>query len=134
MTRSDFSRIPELRAQIARAQILWENALSSATSITSVITGMPHATGVFNKIESGVIKADEYYTRYNALCDELRDIWLRLRRDIVVYKLSADEATVLNMYYPQRKKIAEIAQEMGKTERHVYRIKKTAIQKVCGGN
>ena len=132
MTRGDFARIPELRMQIARAQMLWENALSSATNITSVITGMPHAKGVFNKIESSVIKADEYYERYNALCDELKDIWLRLRRDIVIYKLNQDETMVINMYYPQRRKIGDIAKEMGKTERHIYRIKKTAIRKVCG--
>ena len=132
MTKGDFARIPELRKGINRELMLWENAIESATCITSVITGMPHATGVFNKIENGAIKADEHYEKYNALCNELRDIWMRLKRDIVMYHLSEDEAKVLNMYYPQKKKISEIAKEMEMTDRHVFRIKRMAIWKVCG--
>ena len=131
MTKADFVRVPVLRREIEKELILWENAMESATNITSVLTGMPHGNGVYNKIESCAIKADEHYEKYTALCDELKDIWARLKRDIVRYGLTEDEAKVLNGFYPKKMKIADIAKDMGLTERHVFRIKKIALVKIC---
>ena len=131
MTKGDFARIPVLRREIERELLLWENALESATNISYALTGMPHGGGVYSKVEACTIKADEHYEKYTALCDELRDIWVRLKRDIKLCKLSEDEAKVLNMFYPQKRKVADIAKEMGKTDRQVFRIKKTAMAKIC---
>ena len=132
MTRADFARIPELRKLINKELILWENAQESATNISYMLTGMPHGSSVSSKVENAVVKADEHYEKYTALCDELRDIWMRLKRDIVRCGLSEEETKVINMYYPQGKKVPQIAKEMnGITERHVWRLKQSALKKLC---
>ena len=131
MTKADFDRIPELRKEIAKALMLWENSIESATNTSYVLTGMPHGGGVSSKVENCVVKADEYYERYSALCDELADIWMRLKNDIVKYGLTEEEEKVVNGFYPKGKKAAVLAREMNVTERHVWRLKQTALRKLC---
>ena len=131
MTKADFERIPVLRKEIAKELMLWENAQESATNTSYVLTGMPHSGGVSSKVENCVVKADEHYTKYTALCDEIRDIWMRLKRDIVLYGLSEEETKGVNGFYPQGKKAVTLAKEMGVTERHVWRLKQTGLKKLC---
>lgn len=129
MTRNDFKRILELRKEIVRALNLWENAIASATSTTAVLTGMPKGNNISSKVENAVIKAEVYKERYDALCDEQKEIYNRLRIDIK--RLNETEQKVINMIYPKGMKMTEISKQLGMTERHVYRIKKTALNKIC---
>ena len=129
MTKDDFKRIPELRREINRALILWENAKENATRTTTVLTGMPKGNTVSSQVENAVVKAETYHEQYDALCDELSDIYHRLEKESE--KLTEMEKDILDMYYPQNKKVAEIAKEKNITERHVYRIKKDALKKIC---
>lgn len=131
MTKTDFARIPELRKAISRELMLWENAIEAATGNTYALTGMPHGSGATSKVENCVVKADDHYTRYLAYCDELSDIWKRLKRDIVRYRLSEDEVKVVTGFYPQGRRAADLAREMKVTERHVWRLKQTALKKLC---
>ena len=130
MRKEDFKRIPELRQEIARALNLWENAIESATRKTSVITGMPRSTTVSSQVETAVVKAEVYKEKYDELCEEQRDIYKRLRMESLD-KLTEQESDVLQKAYPQGKKTEEIAKEMHLTERHIYRLKKQAINKLC---
>ena len=129
MTKEDFKRIPELRREIARALNLWENAIESATRTTTVITGMPKAKSANSQVETAVVKAEVFKEKYDALCEEQKDIYRRLREESKKL-LNEQEADILQKCYPQGKKISEIAKELNITERHVYRIKKTAIWKI----
>ena len=131
MTKADFARIPELRKAISRELLLWENAIESATGSTYALTGMPHGSGVSSKVENCVVRADEHYEKYSAYCDELADIWKRLKQDIVRYRLSEEETKVVTGFYPQGRKASELAKEMKITERHVWRLKQTALKKLC---
>ena len=130
MNKNDFKRIPELRREISRALNLWENALESATRKTSVITGMPKSQTMTSQVESAVIKAEVYKEKYDELCEEQKDIYKRLRMDSKRL-LTEQEADVLQKAFPQGMKIAEIATALKLSERQVYRIKKSAINKVC---
>ena len=130
MKREDFKRIPELRKEIARALNLWENAIESATRKTSFITGMPKSINVSSQVENAVIKAEVFKEKYDELCEEQKDIYKRLKEESK-RKLNEQEAKVLQMAYPQGKRMNEIAKELSLTERHVYRIKKMAINKIC---
>ena len=129
MTREDFKRIPELRQEISRALNLWENALESATRTTTVLTGMPRGKNATSQVENAVIKAEVFKEKYDALCEEQKDIYTRLR--IESKKLTEQEAKVLKMAYPDGMRTREIAKEMNLTERHIYRIKKQALKKIC---
>lgn len=129
MTYQDFMRIPELRKEINAQLIAVENAHEQATSITSHITGMPRSGGCGSMIETAVIRAEMHYAKYCELCDELHDIYARLNKEYV--KINDDERKVIDMFYLQGRKISEIAKSMSLTERHVFRIKKDAMAKLC---
>lgn len=130
MTRNDFKRIIELRREISRALNLWESAIESATRKTSVITGMPKNHSTISQVENAVIKSEIFKEKYDELCNEQRDIYRRLREESK-RKLTEQEADILQKAYPQGKKVSEIAKALNITERHVYRIKKTALNKIC---
>ena len=130
MTRDDFERIPELRKEIFRALNLWENAIESSTRKTSVITGMPRSHSNSSPIEVAVIKAEVFKEKYDALCEEQKDIYKRLRIESKD-KLTEQEADLIQMAFPQGKKMYEIAKKLNITERHAYRIKNNAIYKLC---
>ena len=129
MTRSDFSRIPELRQEINKALIMWENALESATRTTTVITGMPKGNGVTSQIETAVVKAETYKEHYDELCAEQSQIYKRLNQELKI--LNEQEQDVIRKVYPQGMKISEVAIAMHLTERHVYRLKNSALNKLC---
>ena len=129
MTYDDFRRIPELRKNISAELMAVENAREQATSITSHITGMPRGGGGGSQIENAVIRADVHYGKYCELVGELREIYVRLMKEYI--KLNVNERTVIDMFYPQERKIAEIARAMELTERQVFRIKKEAMAKLC---
>ena len=128
MTKEDFKRIPELRREIARALNLWESAIESATRTTTVITGMPKGKSISSQVENAVIKSEVYKERYDALCEEQKDIYRRLKQESK--KLSEQEAKAMQLIFPQGKKMYEVARELQVTERHAYRIKHTAIYKL----
>ena len=130
MTKEDFKRIIELRREISRALNLWENAIESATRTTTLLTGMPKAHSGNSQVETAVIKAESFKEKYDMLCEEQKDIYRRLKEESKK-KLTEQEADILQKCYPQGKKISEIAKSLNITERHVFRIKKSAINKIC---
>ena len=129
MTRNDLKRIPEIRREMSRALNLWENALESATRTTTVITGMPKGNTVNSQVETAVVKAETFKEKYDELCEELSKIYKSL--NLAMEKLDDQEEKVITKTYFLGKKVHEIATEMNITERHVYRLKKTAISKIC---
>ena len=129
MTRDDFRRIPQLRREMAKALDMWENAKASATRKTAVLTVMPKGNGVTSQIEIAIVKAEAYRERYDELCQELSDIYRRIKAESSF--LNEQESKVIDMTYPQGKKTSEIATTLNLTERHVYRLKKSALSKLC---
>lgn len=129
MTQYDFNRIPELKKAIRKALDAWENAIASATSMSAVLTGMPKGNNVTSRVENAIVKAETAKETYDELCEELRDIYLRMEEESQL--LSEDEADVLRKYYKESKKIAEIATAKGLSERQIYRLKKSAINALC---
>lgn len=130
MTKEDFNRIPELRKEISRALILWENAIESATRTTTLLTGMPKGNNVSSQVETAVVKSEVYKERYDVLCEEQKDIYRRLKEDSKKY-LNEQESKILQYIYPNGMKMKDIAVKMDITERHAYRLKNSAIYKIC---
>ena len=130
MTRNDFKRIPELRKEINRALIMWENAKESATRTTTMLTGMPRGNAVGSMVENAVVKAETYHEKYLQLCDELAEIHMRLEKESRA-KLNELEAEIIRKCFQEGKKMSEIAKEKEITERHAYRVKKEALKKIC---
>lgn len=130
MKLADFERIPELRKLMEFELNEVENCHEKATSITSRITGMPNGKGGnSSKVENAVVQAETHYARYCKYCDELREIFDRLKKE--GKKLSECQWKTVEMYYVQNMRVGKIAQEMELTERHVFRLKKEAISMLC---
>lgn len=129
MTLSDFSRVTILRKLMTQELTAVESCHEAATGITSHLTGMPGGGVVGSKIENAVIRAEVHYERYCRYCDELNEICTRMQKEFI--KLNEDQRKVIDMYYLQNIRVGGIAKEMNITERHVFRIKKEAIQLLC---
>lgn len=129
MTLADFERIPELRKLMAFELNEVSNCHEQATNITAHITGMPGGGVVGSKIENAVVRAETHYARYCKYCDELKDIFVRLNKESA--KLTDEQREVIDMYYPQNLRVGKIAEKMGLSERHVFRLKKEAIALLC---
>lgn len=130
MTREDFKRIPELRKEINRALNLWENARANGTRTTTVLTFMPKGKSTASQVELAVVKCEMLKEKYDALCDEQKDIYHRLMIESKT-RLNEQESKLLQMVYPQGKRMYEVAKALNITERHAYRVKNTAIYKLC---
>lgn len=128
MTLQDFNSIPELRKQIAHELLMVENCHEIATGTTARLTGMPSGGGGGSKIENAVVKAEAHYERYCKLQDALKDIFTRLRKESEA--LTEQQRKVIDYIYPQNRKAEEIAKEMNISVRHVYRLKKEALDKL----
>lgn len=120
------AKIDERRAD---EQALW----AIATSATQVIDGMPHATGVSNKIENIMPKIRKAQERTNQQIDRYIDI----RDDVIRHleMLPTKQCTALHWLYVRRREHrkknqswyytwSEVAENMGCTEQNLSKLRK----------
>lgn len=130
MTYADFERIVELRKLMAFELAEAENCHEQATSMTIRLTGMPRGSGGTSSIvENAVVRAETHYDRYLRYDTELQRILTALRKESE--KLPDEQKEVIRLYYCDRNKAGKIAQMKGVTERHVFRLKREAIEGLC---
>lgn len=99
-----------------------------ATQITQAGDGLPHATGVSDKVGSTVSKLVDLQNDTAVLVEEYRN----KRQEIikVLELLPPNQYAVLHKRFVLFKKWEEIADEMMYSERQVHRIRKRAIRLV----
>lgn len=111
-----------VNSKILEREQLWE----MATSLTPNMDGMPHAPGVSDKVGNAAARLAEKANEINDLTDQLID-----HRDKVLALLEmlpSIEYTVLHRHYVIYRTMDQVAQEIGKTERQAYRIKKNGLK------
>lgn len=133
MTQQEFSRIMKLRKLTEEEYQRVVLAHQQATNITSHITGMPHVSGAKSMVENAIIKADVHMEIYLQLCREQSELLQKLRKE-ATERLPKEDCTIICRWYIERKKMTEIAIELGKTERHIYRKRKEAVATLCIDN
>ena len=105
-----------------------ERLLALATNGTAKPPdGMPHGGGLpSSKVENITIKLLELVDETNALIDKYVD----LKREVcqVLEKLPANEYAVIHRFYIQRKKMVNIAKELGYSECRCWQIKRKALE------
>lgn len=119
----ELQRLNELiDAKKLEREQLWERA----TSLTPNMDGMPHASGVSDKVGNAAAllaqKADEINEAVDMYIDH-RDKALAL-----LELLPSIEYVVLHRHYVMYRTMDTVAQEIGKTERQAYRIKSRGLK------
>lgn len=117
----------EYLEQIKKLDCMIENKLHEKQSVRDMITnvspnlsGMPHATGVNDKIGNGVAKLIDLENEIDALIDKYIDKKNEINH--VIEQLPANEYNVLYKHYFEFKTYEQIAEETYYSERHVRRL------------
>lgn len=103
-----------------------DQLMTLATNITPNMDGMPHATGVSDKIGNAAVKLADMTREI----DDLVDQYLDIKQEIIaeLEKLPDVEYTVLHKYYVQGKSWGKIATEMAYCRVQIWRIKDKALE------
>lgn len=109
-----------IKAKIAERDQL----LDLATSITPVMSGMPHGGGVSDKVGNIAIKLADLARETNDLIDKYIDHKAMVVQ--VLEKLPAKEFGVLHRIYVQYMTMSECASDMGYSTVQIWRIKRLA--------
>ena len=99
--------------------------LDLGTKITPELTGMPHAGGVSDKVGNVAVKLGDLARETNEACDRYIDH--KAAVIAVLEKLPANEYGVLHREYVRYMTQEEIAQDMGYSTVHIWRIKQKAL-------
>ena len=120
-------------AKQAEERELW----TLATSVTQVNDGMPHASGVSDKVGNIVAKIIEAQKRTNEQIDRYIDI----RNDVIrhIEMLPPKQHTVLHWLYVRKREFREenqswyytrreVAENIGCSEQNIYNTRKRAVK------
>ena len=130
-------QVKELNSDIERLQAVEEELWSLATSMTQGFDGMPHATGVTDKMTPSVDKIIKARANTNAKIDEYVGVKLDVIRHIEMLPNRQREALDL-LYVRKREKRqkgqswyyswSEIADRMGCTEQNLAKLRRKGIK------
>jgi DNA-directed RNA polymerase specialized sigma subunit len=130
-------QVKDLDSKVERLRALEVELWTLATSMTQGLDGMPHATGVKDKMTPSVDKIIKARERTNAKIDEYVDVRLDVMRHIEMLPTRQCEALDL-LYVRKREKRtkgqswyyswSEIAYLMGCTEQNVSKLRNKGIK------
>lgn len=120
------SSVHFLNERIMAKTIERDQLMTLATSVTANIDGMPHASGKSDKIGNIAVKLADLDREIN----ELVDRYVNLKRDVVnaLETLPQQQYLVLHKHYIQGMSWGAVAQDMGYSREHIWRIKVKALE------
>lgn len=125
------SRIDRLDARIFDLLTEKQRLMEMATRLSPDMTGLPHASGVSDRVGSAAVKLASVDEEINRTVDRLIDA--RAEVTALLEMLPDDEYKVLHQYYVQQRVVGAIAENWTPreiTERQVFRIKARALRRV----
>lgn len=103
--------------------------MDKATNITPALNGMPHATGVSDKIGNAVAIIDSIDQKIAEKMTELREEKEKIERAISCVQ-DIRLQTVLRYKYICGLTLERIAEKMDVSERHIIRMHMSALDKI----
>ena len=125
------SRIDRLDARIFDLLTEKQRLMEMATRLSPDMTGLPHASGVSDRVGSAAVELASVDEEINRTVDRLIDA--RAEVTALLEMLPDDEYKVLHQYYVQQRVVGAIAENWTPreiTERQVFRIKARALRRV----
>jgi RNA polymerase sigma factor (sigma-70 family) len=129
MLKNDFYKMRKLINRIPMARFRLDKAISRATKVTTVLTGMPRGSGGGSQTEEGALLVMLAREKYDTMQAELNELQARLSP----YIKNMDDAlqkNVLRMRYIECRSVREIAYCLNYSEQHIFRILQKAETKV----
>ena len=112
-------RMRKLIRDTVKLQWRVEQEQSKATKITTVLTGMPRASGNHSKVEDGAIRVAELTEAYSEVLTELSV--MRQELEPMISTLSnADDRAVMRLRYIKGFSAEDIAEAVHRTDRAIY--------------
>lgn len=99
--------------------------LELGTKITPIMSGMPHAPGVSDKVGNAAVKLADMADEINILIDKLINHKQQVCQ--VLEQLPAEEYGVLHRHFIQYKTLGQIAGEMNYSYMQIWRFKESGI-------
>jgi len=129
MTRDDFKKMRKLIDRIPMARFRVDKAISRATKITSVLTGMPHGGGGRSQTEDGALLVMLAREKYESMKAELKEYQEKLM-GIIEGAEDPLSKNALTMRYLECRSVREIAYSLNYSEQHIFRILQRAEAKI----
>ena len=96
-----------------------EREQAKATKITTVLTGMPRASGNRSKVEDGAIRVADLTEAYEEVMKELSDMRAELE-PLIASLDNADDRAVVRLRYIKGFSPEDIADAIHRTDRSIY--------------
>ena len=96
-----------------------EREQAKATKITTVLTGMPRASGNHSKVEDGAIRVADLTEAYEEVMKELSDMRAELE-PLIASLDNADDRAVVRLRYIKGFSPEDIADAIHRTDRSIY--------------
>ena len=112
-------RMRKLIRDTVKLQWRVEREQAKATKITTVLTGMPRASGNHSKVEDGAIRVADLTEAYEEVMKELSDMRAELE-PLIASLDNADDRAVVRLRYIKGFSPEDIADAIHRTDRSIY--------------
>ena len=115
----NLSRMRMLIGYERRLQFRYQKKLANATKITTVLTGMPRATGNHSQVEDGAIELAEVEEAYHDVFDELKAMRTELRQ-LIRGLDNPDDRGIMQLRYIDGWDVKDIPDAVHLSERAMF--------------
>ena len=130
MVKINLFQMRRLIRETVKVQWRLEQEQAKATKITTVLTGMPRASGNHSQVEDGAIRLADLQEAYAEVLSDLHD--MRSVLDPLIDELeNADDRAVMRLRYIKGFSPEDIAEAIHRSDRSIYYYLSRAENEIC---
>ncbi|MBQ1791494.1 MAG: DUF1492 domain-containing protein [Oscillospiraceae bacterium] len=130
MVKINLFQMRRLIRETVKVQWRLEQEQAKATKITTVLTGMPRASGNHSQVEDGAIRLADLQEAYAEVLSDLHD--MRAVLDPLIDELeNADGRAVMRLRYIKGFSPEDIAEAIHRSDRSIYYYLSRAENEIC---
>ena len=130
MVKINLFQMRRLIRETVKVQWRMEQEQAKATKITTVLTGMPRASGNHSQVEDGAIRLVDLQEAYAEVLSDLHD--MRAVLDPLIDELeNADDRAVMRLRYIKGFSPEDIAEAIHRSDRSIYYYLSRAENEIC---
>ena len=130
MVKINLFQMRRLIRETVKVQWRLEQEHAKATKITTVLTGMPRASGNHSQVEDGAIRLADLQEAYAEVLSDLHD--MRAVLDPLIDELeNADDRAVMRLRYIKGFSPEDIAEAIHRSDRSIYYYLSRAENEIC---
>lgn len=130
MVKINLFQMRRLIRETVKVQWRLEQEQAKATKITTVLTGMPRASGNHSQVEDGAIQLADLQEAYAEVLSDLHD--MRAVLDPLIDELeNADDRAVMRLRYIKGFSPEDIAEAIHRSDRSIYYYLSRAENEIC---